>query len=345
MSEENPMIIGVVGGTAFTEADILANSLSVTMSTCDKGNFTFGTFRAAVLKVTFILTGELSEVDFSGAMITLEKNGTGINNLGTYWVDDSKTKRRGKLLTIEALDAASLFDVELPDSVRAQTYTAATAIAAACAEVNCSMRQLQSGLPNSEVTFTPSSASIQTWRDLVMWVAQLLGCNAVIDREGYLVIRPAGYSSGQQSSYTSDGADRVDIQYADIRTWVKYLTAYSAHKVKTYTGGNISEANARPGYVTLPLNPLLDGKTEAECDTINTAIRASVGSLVRDITAKCTDDPSVCLGDMANFTGGRVHSTGSGALGVVTAITWRFRGITTITCTAPTSVKEVQSNA
>lgn len=345
MSEENPMIIGVVGGTAFTEADILANSLSVTMSTCDKGNFTFGTFRAAVLKVTFILAGDLADVDFSGARIELEKNGTGTNPLGVYWVDDSKTKRRGKLLTIEALDAASLFDVELPDSVRAQTYTAATAIAAACAAVGSNMVQLPEGLPNQSVTFTPSSASIQTWRDLVMWVAQLLGGNAIIDRTGYLVIRPAGYFSGQQPSYTSQGDNRVDIQYADIRTWVKYLTAYSERKVKTYTGGNISEANARPGYVTLPLNPLLDGKTEAECDTINAAIRASVGSLVRDITAKCADDPSVQLGDMANFTGGRVHSTNTGALGVVTAITWRFRGITTVTCTAPTSVKEVPSNA
>ena len=345
MPEEEAMILGVVGETPFTEADILANSLSVTMSTCDKGNFTFGTFRAAVLKVTFILTGELADVDFSGAMISLEKNGTGNNSLGTYWVDDSKTKRRGKLLTIEALDAASLFDVEIPAENKAQSYTVQSALEAACAAVGCGREPLPAGLPNSEITFTPSSASIQTYRDLVMWVAQLLGGNAIINRFGNLVIRPAGYSSGQQSAYTSDGADRVDIQYADIRTWVKYLTAYSERKVKTYTGGNISEANARPGYVTLPLNPLLDGKTEAECDTINAAIRASVGSLVRDITAKCTDDPSVQLGDMANFTGGRVHSTNTGALGVVTGITWRFRGITTITCTAPTSVKEVPSNA
>ena len=345
MAEEDPIILGVVGETAFTEADILANSLSVTMSTCDKGNFTFGTFRAAVLKVTFILTGELAEVDFSGAKITLSKRVPSVTSLGAYWVDDSKTKRRGKLLTIEALDAASLFDVEIPAAAKAQSYTASTACSTACTLVGVPFAGIDERLPNQSVTFTPSSASIQTWRDLIMWSAQLLGGNAIVDRNGALSICPAGYFSGQQSAYTSDGADRVDIQYSDIRTWVKYLTAYSERKVKTYTGGNISEANARPGYVTLPLNPLLDGKTEAECDTINTAIRASVSSLVRDITAKCTDDPSVQLGDMANFTGGRVHSTNTGALGVVTAITWRFRGITTVTCTAPTSLKEVPGNA
>ena len=334
-NEVQSVISGTIGAASFTDEDIIANSLSVTMSTCSKGNFTFGTFNAAVLKMSLRYSGAAPD----GARIVLQKNST---PLGTYWVDDSKTKRRGGILHVVAVDAASLFDIEIPSSIRQQTYTAGTALTAACTAAGVTFGGIGSGLPNQNVTLALTSASVQTYRDLVMWVAQLCAGNAVINRNGSLEIRPAMYGVGDSSSYSSDASNRSDIEFADTRTWVKYMSAYSGRRVKMYQAVSDPESSeARPGSIALPLNPLLDGKTETECDTINCAIRDAVGSLVRDITAKCVDDPSVSLGDMANFTGGRTHSRAGGALGVVTGITWRFRGVTTVTCTAPTSVKEV----
>jgi hypothetical protein len=331
--ETESRIRGTMGGFSFTEADIVANSLSVTMSTCEKGSFAFGTFNAAVLKMSLRYTGETPD----GAVIALTKDET---SLGRYRVDDSKTKRRGNILSVTAVDAATLFDVELPAEMKQQTYTASTAISAACQAVSVPFGGIAAGMPNQNVTFIPSSASVQTYRDLVMWCAMLLCGNAVIDRFGVLQIRPAGYVAGQSSTYTSTAENRSDIQFSDTRTWVKYMTAYSGSKIKTYVGGDMSDSQARPGSITLPRIPLLDGKTEAECDVINSAVRgAGIAALVRDITAKCVDDPSVSLGDMATFSGGKVDIRGS-ILGVVTGITWRFRGVTTVTCTAPTSVKE-----
>lgn len=328
-----------------TDAILVNNDLSLTMSTCSEASFDVGTFNASVLKIS-ILDDDALDHRFDNAEISLsyvddEENET---ELGIYWVDTTKTKRVRKKVTLTALDGATKFDIELSSSDRETQYTPLTALTAACTAAGVALyNNSLSGFPNYEVTFTPTSASIQTYRDLVMWVAQLLGANALINRAGQLEIRRARYiieSEHAVVDHTVTAHERADIQFSDIRTYVKYLTCYSGNAVQTRefsTGG--WDEQIRAGMFAQKYNPLLESKTATECDTINAAFHNYIGLLFqRQIRAKMFFNPNIQLGSSLLFTGGKVDVRDS-ILGVVTKIVWKYRGIMTVICTAPDACK------
>ena len=146
----------------------------------------------------------------------------------------------------------------------------------------------------------------------------------------------------------------MDIEFADTRVFIKYLSAYSAGVLKTYSSNiSPSEAQTRAGMLTLPYNPLLEGKTEEECDTIYTAIlghlnQTSPGTIFtqRRIVARMFDNPGIKLGDKVRFGGGKMDVGYSNVIAVPTSIVWKYRGVTTVTCAAPAAVsEEVSDNA
>ena len=325
----------------FTDANIVNGSVSITMSTCRNTKFDFGTFNAAILKIG-IFDDEALNHDFSGARIALQEyDGENARSLGRYYVDGTKTKRRKNQISLTAQDGTAAFDTAISDSDKQNTYTPMQALTAACTACGVALYTVDlSAFPNNAVEFTPSSKAIQTYRDLVMWTAQLLAANAVINRNGALEIRSAHYVYNGDPDYISVGTDRADCTFSDTRTYIRYMTAYSGKTVKTYTSTAIIEdEQAREGTLALSYNPLLDGMTEAQCDTINSAILADMGNFMqRQITAKMFGSSEIALGDCARFYGGKIDVRRS-ILGVVTGMAWRYRGITTVTCAAPAAVR------
>ena len=325
----------------FDEDDIIAGSVSVQMSTCRNSDFMFGTFNAAMLKIG-IIDDEALDHDFSGARIALEiVEGNTTTYLGRYYVDGEKTKRKNKQVMLTAQDGTAAFDTAISSTVQSTQYTPLTALQAACTACGISLyNQSLSQFPNYQVTFTPSSKAIQTYRDLVIWVCQLLAANAVINRGGALEIRRARYEYNSNPDYVSDGSDRSDVQFSDTRTYIRYMTAYSAGQPKKYTStATITDPQAREGVITLAYNPLLEGKTETDCDTINAAILADMANFMqRQITAKMFGITDIQLGELMQFAGGKIDIRRS-ILGVVTGYTWKYRGISTLICAAPSAVK------
>ena len=328
-----------------TDAILVNNELSLSMSTCGETAFDLGTFNASVLKISILDDASL-EHRFDNAEISLtytddEENQTA---LGVYWVDTTKTKRVRKKVTLTALDAATKFDIELTAAARTTQYTPLTALSAACTAAGVTLyNNSLSIFPNYDVTFTTSSASIQTYRDLVMWVAQLLGANAVINRAGQLEIRRARYLIENDRiivDYTITAHERTDIQFSDIRTYIKYLSCYSGNDVQTreYSTGGWDE-QIRAGMFAQRYNPLLESKTVSEWDTINAAFHGYIGLLFqRQIKAKMFFNPDIQLGSALLFTGGKVDIR-QNILGVVTKIEWKYHGIMTVICTAPNACK------
>lgn len=315
---------------AFTDSRIVAGSVSVKMSTCGHSNYDFGTFNAAVLKMG-IIDDDAENRDFSGGTVVLSDGNTA---LGTYYIDPKTVKRCRKSVTFSAYDAAVRFDVELPDNVRQTSYTALTAIQAACTACGVTLSgSLPVGSPNTTVTFTFGNAAVQTWRDVVMWACQLICANAIINRTGQLVIRKAWYTYDDTPDFTCTAADRQDIEFSDTRVYIKYLTAHSGKNVKTYTTSRVAPSQSVAGELTLTKNPLLDDKSEADCDAINSALLAQP-ILSRQITAKMFSDATISLGDLGMFSGGKIDVRRS-VRGMVTEIEWKYHGYTRVTCTAP----------
>lgn len=320
---------------AVSDDNISANSLNVTMSTCRKNQFDFGTFNSSVLKIGIIDdTATLHDYSSGTISLTLTDDEENDIEIGTYYIDGTQTKRNGKVVTIVAYDAAALFDIPIPDNVRGTSYTASTLISAACTACSVTLDgTLPANSPNTAVTFTLGSKSIQTWRDAVMWACQLICANAIINRDGELEIRKAWYIYDANPDFTCTASERADVQFSDTRVYIKYMTAYAPKKVKTYTSSVTAPSQSVEGQFSLSKNPLLDDKTESDCDTINAAILAQP-ILQRQITAKMFSNPTISLGDLGVFSGGKIDIRRS-IRGVVTGIVWRYHGYTTVSCTAP----------
>lgn len=349
------MINGIVTLTDGTEIEvtdkiITSNSLSIRMST-SQSEFDVGSFNAAVMEIT-IIDDEALDHDFDGAEINLrEIKGKGENitetSLGLYYVNGEKTVRNRRIVKLVAQDKTALFDVEISEADRAVTeYTPLELLNTACLAAGVMLATTDlSALPNYNAKINIKSAYIQTYRDVVMWIAQLLCSNAVINRAGELEIRRAKYISEEGTTtiindYVSDGHDRVNIQFSDTRTYIKYLTAYSGTSVKEYvTEVTPDDTQIRYGMFSLPSNPLLESKSAEECDAINKEWHDYVDTFAtRYIKATMFSNTEIKLGDTVKFRGGKVDVRKS-IVGVVTSINWRYRGYTTIICTAPPAAK------
>jgi len=332
--------------------EMLASAPSISMSTCSDTAFDIGTFNAGMLKIS-IYDDEALEHQFDGAKISLTlTSGTEEEPetlpLGVYHVDGNKTARRKNKVSLTAQDSTLMFDIELPATLTTGTYTPLTALTVLCSFAGVALYNTDlSEFPNSDIQLSFASASIQTARDAVMWIAQLICANAVINRNNQLEIRRARYTaeggagSDIVADYTSDGSDRVSISFSDVRVYTKYLTSYSAGKPKEYVADVASDdTQARQGSMSLLLNPLMSDKTEDECDTINKAWLNYIDNFApRNVRAQLFSHPELQLGDTIRFKGGSVDIRRS-IIGVITSIRWTYHGYTMITCAAPKAVQE-----
>ena len=324
----------------FYDDKIVANSVSVQMSTCGKRKFDFGTFNAAVLKMGIIDSDALAH-DFADAAVGLTvTEGEGQQQtttyLGTYYVDGQSVKRNKNEVTFTAYDKSLLFDIPVSDNVRATTYTALTAIQAACTAAGVTLDNTDlNDYINISVTFNLANTAIQTWRDVVIWTCQLIAGNAIMDRYANLKIIHTKMTA--QPAATITASERQTIDFSDVRIYPKYLTSYSGKKTKTYmtTWTPQGDTQFRPGKVSIAWNPLLADKSEADCDTINAAIIDEIKLFEqRQIVAKCFSRTDIGLGDTLVFSGGKIDVRHS-VRGIATDILWKYHGVTTITCTAP----------
>lgn len=332
--------------------DLLAAAPTISMSTCSGTSFDVGTFNAGMLKIA-LYDDEAKEHEFDGAIIKLTLTGGTEEEptelpLGLYHVDGNRIARRKNKVALTAQDSSLMFDIELPETLKSGSYTAFNALTVLCSFAGVALYNADlSEFPNSDVLVAFDSGSIQTARDAVMWIAQLICANAVINRNNQLEMRRARYVSeggaGSEiiANYESNGSDRVSIAFSDVRIFTKYLSSYSAGKPKDYESSIVpSDAQARQGSLSLLSNPLFSGKTESECDAINTAwLDYFDGFAPRNIKAQLFSHPEIKLGDTIRFSGGLVDIRRR-IIGVVTSIKWTYRGYTMITCAAPKAVQE-----
>lgn len=337
--------ITLVSGNTIEISDenVVAGSTSITMSTCGKNKFSLGTFNSSMLKMG-IIDDDALQHEFAGASVTLsdtievEGEDTEVA-LGEYWIDGTTIKRQKNYVIFTAYDAAVKFNEELPDNVRDTAYTPLTLYQAACTAVGVVL-VTPSSFPNSTASFKLKSAAIQTWRDAVMWAVQLQSCNAIIDREGRLTIRPAKHASSSED-WLIDATQRRSIQFSDTRIFPKYMDAYSAGTVKSYISTRtISDVQSRKGKIALAYNPLLEEVSETDCDTINENILDYMGNfLQRQVVATLYDNPLIALGELVRFSGGKIDVRRS-VLAIVTHIDWKYHGATVVTCTAPDAIAD-----
>ena len=213
-------ILGYVGNSAFTEANVLHGSLSIT-NQCSNGNdIVVGAVNIGVLKCTFIGidVDEGDEISLSEGLKLANETYEYIP-LGVYRVAEANRTKSGTVIT--AYDHMSDFDKAFTFDT---TYGTPYAIAnLACTECGVSfgmtiaeVQDLQNG---TETLTMYEENDIQTWRDVIFWLAQAMACIAMMDRSGRLVFRPFGQTAE-----------------LDIDNYARYQGASFSNFVIKYTG-------------------------------------------------------------------------------------------------------------
>ncbi len=324
-----------------TDEAIVKGSLRISHELCR--DYRIGTFSLGCLKIGFFDDNALLR-NFSGAEIKLSygietEEGSESVPLGIFIVDGSTVKRKRSTITLTAYDYGILFDCEISESIRAMNATAEELITAVCDSCGVEYGGMDEGLPNTAVSVSPSSCQIQSCRDLVEWCAAMVCGYGVIDREGKLKIISARYkvSAEDSSEIIIDkylkSFERNNIYVTDTRSWIASLSAYSGDERKIYKSTiTQSDQQAARAVYSLDKNPLLEDKSESECDIINSDWLSFVdGFKQRGISAEIYGDPSLDVGDVLRCSEGDIDQRRS-IVGLVTSQEWRYRSFHTINC-------------
>lgn len=258
---------------------LVTGSLKITHELC--GDYRIGSFNLGCMRIGFFDDNALGR-DFSGAEIRLTykietENGWESVPLGFFIADGQSVIRRRNTVTLTAYDYGILFDCTLGVTIRNMSGTAEEIISAVCSRCGVVFGGIAEGLPNTSVTVSPSSAQIQSCRDLVGWCAAMLCGYAVIDREGKLKIISARYSveSDDPTEIIIDkyvtSAERHSIYSTDTRAWIAQMSAYSDGKTKIYKSCiTRDDSQAARAVYYLEKIPFLTERAKANA-TISTA--------------------------------------------------------------------------
>lgn len=218
-------INGTIGGVAFDGHNIDRNSVKITNQCCDTSTFNYGGVYIGQLDIKFIKnTMGILRNDWVGLeIVPIITIGEIEVPIGVYVVNSASYS--GNMVTVKAYDRMSNFDKAAAVSEN-MNGTPFDWLNLACMECG-----VQLGMTRPEIELLPNGnlnlvlgilGDIQTWRDILYWLAVTMGCFVTMDREGHLVIRKYG-------------TEPVDSLPATIR----FSSSSYGDEIVRYTGINV----------------------------------------------------------------------------------------------------------
>lgn len=185
-------LTGTVNKIAFTNHDILSGSFTITNQCSEQNDVKIGSVYIGELRCTF--KPELQVPDWTNAEIVVLE-GLLIGDkwedvpLGIYTVSEANDTEYG--IDIVAYDNMKKFTQKCKLSTTQGTPRELILLACDACDVQLGMTEEEfAALPNgTEELSLYTENDIETWQDLIYWVAQAVGCIATIDRYGKLVLR------------------------------------------------------------------------------------------------------------------------------------------------------------
>ena len=278
-------IRGSIGSVNFTELDILENSFSYTDIAVKSSDIKLGGVFIGSLKLTFLQSfisriprgswrGRVISNLSIGLFLGLDENDEEIWEdvpLKPYTIDEANHSALG--LDIVAYDDMSKFDATIQLSTTSGNLYGIASLACDSCGVTLGMTaQEMAALPNGNVILGlyPDN-DIETWRDLISWIAATAGGFATINRDGELEFRIW--------KEEEDIAIGVNDRFTGGK-WSDFSTNYTAVQLTdAETGEALYYAIEQDTGLTMDLgaNPLLQygvrSAREAECRAILAALQ------------------------------------------------------------------------
>ncbi|MCR0391495.1 hypothetical protein MKD04_05735 [[Clostridium] innocuum] len=311
----------------FGNEDIVKGSGYITRSACGSSEIELGAVYAAELGIT--LFSSIDRYTLDGAEIRLFfhlnlADGT-VESIPMGVFEVSEANRTVKCLELKAYDYMLRFDKTL--NIESSSGTPYNFLHTICTECKVAMAQTQAeidALPNGRETLgIYSDNDIETFRDLLYYVAQVLGCVCQIDREGKLVLLPYGNTPAREVKQTQ----RYDSSYSDFVT--RYTAVSSTNKI-TEEAEYYALTPDDGLTMNLGVNPLLQFGLKTTRARLITNILNAI-SIVEYVPfdSSTIGNPALDPMDCLTFSGGHADAA---KVSCITSITYKINGKHTLKC-------------
>lgn len=298
---------GNIDGRSFDSEDILGNTLTIEGQCTDNTDLTIGGVYISTLKTTLLstLTVAFEKGTWKGREVTVEV-GVELEDLSVEWIpmgvftiDRAEWEQTG--LNIVAYDHMQRFDKPLQFTETVGTPYALLSIICNACGVELGMEEADlADFPNGEEQISMYSTNdVETYRDMLFWIAQTLGSFATMNRYGELVIRK--FSSEPDIEYPA--SERFSgPSFSDFYTLITGISIVNIEDQTTRYYG-LTEDNG--STYNLGSNPFiqygLDSTREQMCRAILEALNTYQFTPFR---AETLNNPALDLGDCILFSGG-----------------------------------------
>lgn len=311
----------------FNNQDIVKGSGYITRQCCGSTEIELGTVYASELGIT--LLSDIDRYTLDDAEIRLNfhlvlPDGS-VETIPMGVFEVSEANRSIRCLELKAYDYMLRFDKAL--KLNASSGTAYNFLLAACTDCKVELAQSKAeieALPNSTDTLgIYSDNDIETYRDLLYYLAQVLGCFCRIDREGRLELVPYGKSPVQDVPNTQ----RFTSTYSDF---VTRYTAVSSTNMMTEEAEYYALEVDDGLTLNLGVNPLLQFGLKTTRERMIRKILAAI-ALVDYVPFDSTTigNPALDPGDILTFSGGHADAS---KISCITSITYKINGKHSLKC-------------
>jgi hypothetical protein len=311
----------------FDNNDIVKGSGYITRQCCGSSEIELGTVYASELGIT--LLNDIDRYTLNGAQVkiffhlNLPNGSVETVPMGIFEVTEAN--RNIRCLELKAYDYMLRFDKTL--KLEAAGGTAYNFLNVACTSCKVEMAQTREqieALPNGKETLgIYAENDMETFRDLLYYVAQVLGCVCQINREGKLELIP--YSNTPIDTITAK--ERFNSTYSDFVT--RYTAISSTNQLKEISEYYCIEPD--DGLtINLGVNPLLQfGLQSTRARILNNILNQITAVEYVPFDSTTIGNPAFDPMDVLRFSGGHADDT---KVSCITSITYNINGKHALKC-------------
>ncbi len=307
-------ITGTIGSVAFTGADIVLNSFSITGRATEESDTKIGGVYLGEMELTFVpsFLSKIARDQYEGKQVSISiglwipdeedlVNGGAWEDVpcGIYTLEAPKISKQG--ISVSGYDNMQKLDKKFNiDQTTGTIYDFLSYIATECHVTIGNTQEELEALPNgTELLGIYTENDIETHRDFLYWIAQTCGCFACAGRDGKIYLRKFGI----ENDVELDEMHRdIDVVFSGYTTkWTGISIVDIATKYTRYYGLPVDDGLT----MNLGSNPLLQAGTQEAVDRRRNAVLYAIADIqYTPFYVNSARDCIFDLGDEISFTGG-----------------------------------------
>uniref|UniRef100_UPI0040561DE3 hypothetical protein n=1 Tax=Acetatifactor sp. TaxID=1872090 RepID=UPI0040561DE3 len=308
----------------FTSKDIVKGSGYITRSCCGNNEVELGSVYASEMKITLFL--DVDRYSMEDAIVELYYSLALPNGnketipMGIFEI--SEANRHIKTIELVGYDYMLRFEKSASDMTSGYPYDFLTFACEKCKVELAHTKEEIESMPNGkELLGVYQDGNIETYRDMIFYVAQVLGRVCQINREGKLELK----AYGAEPVVTMEAKHRFSSSYSDFVT--RYTAVYSTNEVDA-----ISEyycLDPDDGLtMNLGVNPLLQYGLVNTREVVITNILNAI-SVINYVPfdSDTIGNPALEPMDVVKFTGGHADDD---SISCITSVTYKINGKQTL---------------